>query len=102
MTLVLALLIGTPLLFALLHEGFPAAEIELESSDVWVSNSQDLRAGRLNAQIQELDASVSLVTADVGILQDGDTVFLHDQTSGSLGRVDPAMTDLRESILTAS
>ncbi|MBB2957643.1 Ig-like domain-containing protein [Pseudoclavibacter helvolus] len=100
MTLVLALLIGTPLLFALLHEGFPAAEIELESSDVWVSNSQDLRAGRLNAQIQELDASVSLVTADVGILQDGDTVFLHDQTSGSLGRVDPAMTDLRESILT--
>ncbi|MBS3179793.1 MULTISPECIES: Ig-like domain-containing protein [unclassified Pseudoclavibacter] len=100
MTLVLALLVGTPLLFALLHEGFAAAEIEVESSDVWVSNSQDLRAGRLNAQIQELDASVSLVTADVGILQDGDTVFLHDQTSGSLGRVDPALTDLRESILT--
>ncbi|WP_146081938.1 Ig-like domain-containing protein [Pseudoclavibacter sp. Z016] len=100
MALVMALLIGTPLLFALLHEGFPAAEVELESSDVWVSNSSDLRAGRLNAQIQELDASVSLVTADVGILQDGDTVFLHDQTSGSLGRVDPALTDLRESILT--
>ncbi len=100
MTLILALLIGTPLLFALLHEGFPAAEIELESSDVWVSNSEELRAGRLNAQIKELDASVSLATADVGILQDGDTVFLHDQTSGSFGRVDPALTDLRESILT--
>ena len=99
-SIVLVVLIAVPVAIALLHQGFPSAEVEMESRDVWVTNAEEVRAGRLNAQIQELDGSVSLTGERVLVHQDGDTVFLHDQASGLLGRVDPSYTDLRESVLT--
>lgn len=98
--MLLAVLVAVPVGIALLHEGFPSVDVRMDSRDVWVTNTDDVMAGRLNAQIHELDGSVSLTGSDVLVLQHGDDVFLHDRGSGALGRVDPAYTDLRESILT--
>ncbi|MGO2110559.1 MAG: Ig-like domain-containing protein [Pseudoclavibacter sp.] len=100
MSIILALLVAVPVTMAIMHDGFPAAEVEMESHDVWVTNAEEVLAGRLNAQINELDGSVSLASENVLVHQDGDDVFLHDRASGLLGRVDPAYTDLRESIVT--
>jgi len=96
---VLALVVGVPVGIAVAHEGFPATDVRPHSRDVWVTNADGARAGRLNARIQELDASVGLASSDVGVLQDGDRVFLHDQTGGSLARVDPGYTDLSERVI---
>ncbi|MDO5052785.1 MAG: Ig-like domain-containing protein [Pseudoclavibacter sp.] len=96
----LVLVLGVPVAIALLHEGFPASDVQLRARAVWVTNSADATTGRLNARIQELDASVSMPNGDVTVLQDGDTVFLHDRVSGSFGRVDPSYTDVRESVPT--
>lgn len=97
-SIVLVLLLAVPLAIALLHEGFPAADVEMSSRDVWVTNSKDERAGRLNAQISEIDASVSLDSAELDVVQDGADVFVHDIGGGTIGRVDPMYTDLRERI----
>lgn len=96
----LVVLLGVPVTIALLHQGFPASDVQVTARAVWVTNGSDATAGRLNARIQELDASVSMPNADVTVLQDGDTVFLHDRVTGSFGRVDPAYTDVRESVPT--
>lgn len=100
MSIVLSVLVAVPVGIALLHQGFPSADIDMQARDVWVTNSDEAIAGRLNAQIQELDGSVALSGDDVLVHQDGDAVFLHDRGSGTLGRVDPNYTNLRESILT--
>ncbi|KAB1649275.1 Ig-like domain-containing protein [Pseudoclavibacter endophyticus] len=100
MSIILVIIVAVPVAIALLHKGFPSAEVEMESRDVWVTNADEVKAGRLNAQIHELDGSVSLTSENVMVHQDGDDVFLHDVDSGLLGRVDPAYTDLRESIVT--
>ncbi|KAB1659649.1 hypothetical protein F8O01_05145 [Pseudoclavibacter chungangensis] len=99
-TLVLCVLIAVPVAIALLHEGFPSTDVQMEPKDVWVTNSREALAGRLNAQIAELDGSVSLSSSNVTLMQDGEDVFLQDGLTGTLGRVDPAYTDLRESIST--
>ena len=100
MSIILTVIVVVPVTIALLHKGFPSAEVQMTSRDVWVTNSSDVMAGRLNAQIQELDGSVSLTSEHVDLHQDGDDVFMHDLGTGQLGRIDPNYTDLRESILT--
>ena len=54
-----ASLAGVPLTFAVLHQGFPVTDPDLRARDVWVTNGEDLLAGRLNRQIEELDAAVA-------------------------------------------
>lgn len=99
MSCILTLLVVVPLVVAVLHEGFPATDVNMRSRDVWVTNSGQERAGRLNAQISELDASVSLDSKKIDVLQNGDDVFVVDQGAGTIGRVDPMYTDLRERIV---
>ncbi|MCD2442498.1 Ig-like domain-containing protein [Agromyces sp. SYSU K20354] len=94
----LAVLVGGPLAIAVLHQGFPVTDPELRARDVWVTNAQDLMAGRLNRQIEELDAAVAVVSNEVDVFQDGDDVLLYDRTVGSVERVDPAYTTLTQRI----
>lgn len=98
----LALVIAIPLTLAAVHPGFPATHVEMLGRDVWVTNGNAERAGRLNAQISEIDASVSLDSKKLDVVQDGDNVFIHDKGAGTLGRVDPNYTDLREQIAVPS
>jgi hypothetical protein len=92
----IALLAGVPVTFAVLHEGFPVTDVDLEARDVWVTNGDAVLGGRLNRQIEELSGSVSGQSAALDVVQNGSDVFLVDAPSGALARVDPAYTTLVE------
>ena len=83
----LAVVVGVPVTFAVLHQGFPVTDPDLRARDVWVTNGQELLAGRLNRQIEELDAAVATASNDVDVFQDGDDVFLLD-ASVEVGQAD--------------
>ncbi|MET0956650.1 MAG: Ig-like domain-containing protein, partial [Cryobacterium sp.] len=94
----LTVLAGVPLSFAVLHEGFPVTDVDLTARDVWVTNGKQLLAGRLNRQIEELNASVNAASSSFDIVQDGDDVFLIDESVGTIERIDPAFTTLIERV----
>ena len=89
---------GVPLSFAVLHQGFPVTDVDLTSRDVWVTNGQELLAGRLNRQIEELNGSVNAASSTFDVLQDGDDVFIYDASVGSVERIDPAFTTLGQRV----
>ncbi|WP_431247225.1 Ig-like domain-containing protein [Leifsonia xyli] len=91
---VLAVVAGVPLTIAVLHKGFPVNAVELDTRDVWVTNGEKLLGGRLNHQIDELDAAVTGASADLDVLQDGSAYFLTDLPHGTVDRIDPAFVSL--------
>ncbi|MET1017887.1 MAG: Ig-like domain-containing protein [Leifsonia flava] len=92
----LSVLVAVPVTVAVLHEGFPVTDVDLSARDVWVTNSSELMAGRLNRQIEELNASVAAVSNDIDVLQNGENVLLHDRSASSVERIDSAFTTLVE------
>ncbi|WP_395242851.1 Ig-like domain-containing protein [Agromyces sp. MMS24-K17] len=90
----IAVLAGVPLTIAVLHQGFPVTDPDLRVRDVWVTNAEDLLAGRLNRQIEELDASVATSSSEVDVFQHGDDAFLYDPAGGAIERIDPSFTTL--------
>lgn len=96
--LVFAVIAGVPLTIAALHPGFPVTDVDLASRDVWVTNGEQLLGGRLNRQIDELNGSVVASSADFDVLQDGDSLFMHDPTGGRVESVDPATTEVTSAI----
>ncbi|WP_350349616.1 Ig-like domain-containing protein [Agromyces sp. G08B096] len=97
-TAAIAVLAGVPVTFALLHQGFPVTDPDLRVRDVWVTNAQDLLAGRLNRQIEELDAAVATAASETDVFQHGEDVFLYDAAAGAVERVDASFTTLVERI----
>ncbi len=96
--LVIAVIAGVPLTIAALHPGFPVSDVDLTSRDVWVTNGEQLLGGRLNRQIDELNGSVTASSPNFDVLQDGDTLFLHDPDADRLESVNPASTEVTSSI----
>ena len=96
--LVIALVAGIPLTIAALHPGFPIADVQLNSRDVWVTNGEELLGGRLNRQIDELNGSVVAGSASFDVLQDADTLFMYDPLSGRVESVSPASTEVTSAI----
>ncbi|MRG58741.1 tandem-95 repeat protein [Agromyces sp. CFH 90414] len=94
----IAVLAGVPLSIAILHQGFPVTDPDLRVRDVWVTNAQDLLAGRLNRQIEELDAAVATTSSETDVFQNGDDVFLYDPSGGAVERIDPSFTTLVERV----
>lgn len=90
----LAVVAGVPLTIAVLHKGFPVNAVELDTRDVWVTNGEKLLGGRLNHQIDELDAAVTGASSDLDVLQDGSSYFLTDLPHGTVDRIDPAFVSL--------
>jgi hypothetical protein len=90
----IAIVASVPVTFAVLHKGFPTDDVDLSSRDVWVTNGQKLMGGRLNHQIDKLDASVTGASSDLDVLQDGTAYFLADAKNGTLERIDPAFVSL--------
>lgn len=90
----LSLLVAVPVTIAVLHDGFPVTDVDLSARDVWVTNGTELQAGRLNRQIEELNASVATVSNDIDVLQNGENVLLHDRSASSVERIDSAFTTL--------
>ncbi|MGN6205271.1 Ig-like domain-containing protein [Humibacter sp.] len=93
-TLAIALVASVPVTFAVLHKGFPTDDVNLDARDVWVTNGQKLMGGRLNHQIDQLDAAVTGASSDLNVLQDGTAYFLTDTKNGTLERIDPAFVSL--------
>jgi hypothetical protein len=96
--LVIAVIAGVPLTIAALHPGFPVSDVDLTSRDVWVTNGEQLLGGRLNRQIDELNGSVVASSPNFDVLQDGDTLFLHDPDASRLESVNPASTEVTSAI----
>ncbi|WP_157156618.1 Ig-like domain-containing protein [Diaminobutyricimonas sp. LJ205] len=92
----IAVLVAVPTVAAILHDGFPTTDIDLDAHNVWVTNGEELLGGRLNRQIEELDGSVSAMTSAVDVLQHGEDVLLYDPSLGQIDRIDPAFTTLVE------
>ncbi|WP_219995745.1 Ig-like domain-containing protein [Schumannella sp. 10F1B-5-1] len=93
---VIALAAGVPITAAILHQGFPVSDVDLDSRDVWVTNAKDQLGGRLNRQIEELDASVQGTSSSIDVLQNGRQVFLTNENAHSIERIDPAYANLQQ------
>ena len=93
---VIAVVAAIPVGFALLHQGFPETDVQLDAKDVWVTNGNALLGGRLNRQIEELNGAVSAQAHDLDVVQNGESVFLVEAAEGRISRVDPAYTNLVE------
>ncbi|GAB3411469.1 Ig-like domain-containing protein [Schumannella luteola] len=93
---VIALAAGVPLTAAILHQGFPVSDVDLDSRDVWVTNAQDQLGGRLNRQIEELDASVQGTSQSIDVLQNGRQIFMTNESAHSIERIDPAYASLQQ------
>jgi hypothetical protein len=92
---VIALVAGIPVTAAVLHKGFPISDVNLDTRDVWVTNGEKLLGGRLNHQIDELDAAVTAASSDLDVLQDGGgAYFLTDTKHGTIERIDQAYVSL--------
>src|SRR5512141_1790638 len=89
---------GVPFTFAVLHQGFPVSDVDLTARDLWVTNGKELLAGRLNRQIEELNASVNASSSTFDVVQDGEDVFLIDGSAGTIERIGPAFTTLCERV----
>ncbi|SEH56118.1 MULTISPECIES: Ig-like domain-containing protein [unclassified Leifsonia] len=94
----IALIAGIPLTIAVLHKGFPVSAVNLDTRDVWVTNGEKLLGGRLNHQIDELDAAVAGSSPKLDVLQDGGAYFLTDPAQGTVNRIDPAFVSLVDKI----
>ncbi|WP_213815753.1 Ig-like domain-containing protein [Glaciihabitans sp. dw_435] len=96
---VIAIAAGIPVTVAVLHEGFPTSDVELNTRDVWVTNNTLSLAGRLNRQIEELTAGVTTVSQSIDVVQDGKNVFLHDLSQNTLERIDQSRVTLVQKAL---
>ena len=80
--------------FALVNPGYPTAEVQLNDGGVWVTNGSELLVGRLNRQIDELDAALTSGGSDVDVVQEESTVFAVQPESATLQRIDVSYVSL--------
>ena len=96
--IVIAIVAAIPVTVAVLHKGFPTDDVNLDARDVWVTNGDKLMGGRLNHQIDELDAAVNGASSDLDVLQNSSAYFLVDSKNGTLERIDPAFVSLTDRV----
>ncbi|HEX4059282.1 MAG TPA: Ig-like domain-containing protein [Galbitalea sp.] len=89
----ISLIVGIPLTFAAIDPGYPVADVQLSARDVWVTRSSHELVGRINTQVGQLDSSLSTVSPNVDLFQDGESIFMQDKSSGALRQVDPNLVD---------
>ena len=85
---VLAVLIGAPVTFAVLHDGFPVSSVNLKALDVWVTNASLSLTARFNTQITELDSiGVPATSNKFDVLQGGNNIFMTDPQSNKVSEL---------------
>ncbi len=80
------------LTLALIHPGASVAQVELNDGAVWLTNGAQLKLGRYNPAVDELNAGLVAGSADLDVRQDGSDVLLVEP--GRIGVVDPAAVAL--------
>jgi hypothetical protein len=98
----LVVLIAAPVTLAVLHNGFPLSDLNLQAKDVWVTNASKALVGRLNTQITELDGGVSAAAKTFDVLQNGDSLFVSNSDQNSLLRIDPSFATLEQKVDTSN
>lgn len=77
---------------AVWHPGAPISQLDLHDGTVWLTNESELRLGRFNPVVEELNAGLSATADRFDVLQDGFDVLLVQ--AGVLAVVDPAQVAL--------
>ena len=83
---------------AIISTGFSAQRLDLNDSSVWVANGVDQYIGRANTEVFELNTIVESASSDVDVVQSGSTVLLVDSTDAKLDIVDPATSEVRDTV----
>ncbi|MCX6501563.1 MAG: Ig-like domain-containing protein [Microbacterium sp.] len=78
---------------AVLYQGIPTADVELDDGGVWVTKSTDLLVGHLNYPSRLLDGAARARAGQFDVLQDGPTVLVHDETNATVSVIDPALVE---------
>lgn len=93
--LVIAALVAT---VAIVSTGYTAQRVDLGDGAVWVANSQQQAIGRANTEVLELNTVVGTTGNDVDVLQSGGVVLLFDRTGNKVDVVDPATSQVTDSV----
>jgi hypothetical protein len=83
---------------AIVSTGYTAQRLDLGDGSVWVANSQQQAIGRANTEVLELNSVVRTTGNDLEVLQSGQTVLLFDRTENALDIVDPATSEVVDSV----
>lgn len=73
---------------AIMNPGIKVAEVDLNDGAVWITNSSELKLGRYNTQIKELNGAIFSPEPQFDVLQEGENVLLVQ--SARIAKVDPA------------
>ncbi|MEE6272552.1 Ig-like domain-containing protein [Georgenia sp. MJ206] len=87
---VVTVLAGGLIAASVMYDGVATADVDLNDGGVWVTSAEELQVGRLNHQVQLLDAGLTARSASADVLQEGSTVFIVDDGAGVLQQVDVA------------
>lgn len=88
--LVIAMVVSIVAGFAWRSDGYTSADVELNDSGVWVSDSTRSLVGHFNDSAGELDGSVRLEPGEMDIVQDGDVAFAVSSGSAEMLPLDGA------------
>lgn len=83
---------------AIVSTGYTAQRLDLNDGSVWVANGVDQFIGRANTEVFELNTIVESASNDVDVVQAGNTVLLIDRTDAKLDIVDPATSEVLDSV----
>ncbi|MCU1439925.1 MAG: fibronectin type protein [Rhodoglobus sp.] len=92
---VVAALVAT---VAIVSTGYTAQRLDLGDGSVWVANSQQQAIGRANTEVLELNSVVATTGNDIDVLQQGETVLLFDRSENTVDIVDPATSQVSDSV----
>ncbi len=83
---------------AVVSNGYPAQRLDLGDGAVWVANSGQQAIGRVATEVLELNTVVETEGDDLQVLQRGETVLLFDRAESTIEIVDPATSEVVDSI----
>ncbi len=83
---------------AVVYPGFQSQRLDLNDGSVWVVNGERQAIGRANLQVGELDVVIPGAGTSVSVVQRGGDVIVVDATTATAEIVDPARSELIESV----
>ncbi|RIJ77490.1 fibronectin type III domain-containing protein [Nakamurella silvestris] len=87
MTLCAVLAASVVTVLATQVDGYATTQVDLSAPLVWVTSDSQLSVGRVNKQINELDAAV-LISDSIDVLQEKDTVLVTDRKERVIRPID--------------
>jgi hypothetical protein len=85
-------------IIAFVSQGYTAQRLDLGDGSVWVANGQRQVIGRANTEILQLNTVVASAGNDLDVVQQGRTVLLVDRANTRLDIVDPATSEVVDSV----